>query len=81
MQGVPLPKMPVIVGELGAYDYGDPRTQNRDYTSFTSFDKLWFTRTAAYLKAMAASAGAKMSWMWWCWNANSRESLVCCLDL
>lgn len=70
--GERLPQMPVIVGEFGAYDFGDNSWNNTDSTQYSSYDKMWMKRTATYLKDLAASVGDKMSWFFWAWCANSR---------
>lgn len=71
--GTPLKKIPVIVGEMGAYDYGDNTKNNTDTTTYTEYDKAWLVRTADYLKALTAASGQGLSWFLWCWNSNSRE--------
>jgi hypothetical protein len=75
LQGVPLPKLPVIVGEISAYDQGLNAADNTDTTRYSSSDKAWLSRTAQYLKSLAATSnqGSGFSWLLWCWNANSRE--------
>jgi len=65
LQGERLPQMPVIVGEFGAYDFGDNSWNNTDSTQYSSYDKMWMKRTATYLKDLAASVGDKMSWFFW----------------
>lgn len=72
--GAALGKVPVIVGEMGAYDNGDNTKNNTDTTTYSDYDKAWLVRTAAYLKAMTASSGQGLSWFLWCWNANSRDT-------
>jgi hypothetical protein len=64
----------VVVGEIGAYDYGDNTLDNKDTTDCKDTDKAWFARTAQYLKALAASTDEKVSYFLWSWNSNSRES-------
>lgn len=73
LQGAPLPKIPVVIGEIGAYDYGNNELENKDTTNYQDTDKEWIARTAQYLKAQAASTNAKVSYFLWCWNSNSRK--------
>jgi hypothetical protein len=75
LQGMPLPKLPVIVGEISAYDQGINAADNTDTTRCNSYDKTWLSRTAQYLQSLAANSNqdSGLSWFIWCWNANSRE--------
>jgi hypothetical protein len=73
LQAVPLPKLPVIVGEISAYDQGNNLVDNSDTTRYNSYDKTWLSRTVTYLKGLAASSNQGFNWFLWCWNANSRE--------
>lgn len=40
LQGERLPKMHVIVGEFGSYDFGDNSWENKDSTAYSSYDKV-----------------------------------------
>lgn len=76
LQGVPLRKLPVIVGEISAYDQGSNAADNTDTTRYSTYDKAWLGRTANYLKSLAASSNGGLSFFLWCWNANSRECVA-----
>lgn len=72
LQGLPLPRIPVIIGEFGAKDYfGDSSSANKDTTAYKAEDQVWLTETAAYLRSLYAKAGVPLSWLFWAWNANS----------
>lgn len=74
MQGARIPPLPVVVGEVGAKDWGDGSVNNTDTTLYTPADKIWLNIVASYLRALSDKTGRQPSWFFWAWNANSGDT-------
>eukprot|EP00878_Enallax_costatus_P033161 GHUV01036555.1.p1 GENE.GHUV01036555.1~~GHUV01036555.1.p1 ORF type:complete len:425 (+),score=93.87 GHUV01036555.1:481-1755(+) len=73
-QGARIPPLPVVVGEVGAKDWGDGSVNNTDTTLYTPADKIWLNIVASYLRALSDKTGRQPSWFFWAWNANSGDT-------
>lgn len=76
MQGSHLPAMPVVIGEVGAKDWGNNSISNTDTTVYSLTDREWLQATGAYLNTLAGKTGKPTSWFFWAWNANSGINLT-----
>lgn len=60
-----------MLGEFGAYDYGDNADANDDTTRWTAADSQWLDALGAFARA---NLGRAPSWFVWAWQANSVDT-------